>query len=150
MLAKSSPLEQRKKDFPMFYNELMPSLVDFISKIGIAPSHEVLTQTPQYAPFVESALEEIAIVEADDRTWLLVRIGYFIGEYFAQKFGGFWHVNEIFESRYFGRYVVGKFSLGGNSASMIDPFEIAQVFVDSPAPRKLTALLSEVETEIET
>lgn len=141
-------LESRKAGFQAFYNELMPSLVDFISKIGINPAHEVLNQAEKYVPFVEQALQEMAIADQADRIWLLTRVGYFFGEYFVQKYAGCWYVNELQGSRYFGRYVVGKFMKTNNLATMIDPFELAQVYVDSSTPRKFTALLSEVEAEL--
>jgi hypothetical protein len=35
-------LDKRKEDFPAFYEQLIPSLVDFVGKMGISPAHEVL------------------------------------------------------------------------------------------------------------
>ena len=141
-------IEQRKAAFQGFYAELMPALVDFIGRIGINPAHHVLNQAKQYAAYVEQALQDMSVTNDEDRTWLLTRVGYYVGEYFAQKFGGAWYVNDIEGSRYFGRYVVGKFEKTGNLAAMIDPFEIAQAYVDNAVPRKLTTLLSEVESEL--
>ena len=141
-------LEQRKKGFEDFFNELMPALVDFIEKIGINPAHQVLNQAEKYVPFVEASLRDIVVADKGDRVWLLTRVGYFIGEYFSQKYGGCWYVNDICDSRYFARYVVGKFSKTNNMATMIDPFEIAQVYVDTPVPREMTVVLAEVDAQI--
>lgn len=67
----------------------MPALVEFIDGIGIKPAHAVLTQAGQYVPHVERALRELTVTEAD-RAWLLSRMMYVIGEYFAQQHGGCW------------------------------------------------------------
>ena len=148
MPHQSILIERRKADFPDFYNELIPSLVDFVGKLGISPSHQVLIHAPQCASFIDDALRDMIISNEEDRNFLLVRSAYFIGEYFAQKFSGSWHANAISGSRFFGRYVVGKFSKIQNTASMIDPFEIAQFYIDSAAPRRLVELLAEVEKEL--
>jgi hypothetical protein len=141
-------LHKRKAGFEEFYRNLIPALVDFIDKIGIEPAHQVLKQAVQYAPHVGRALERMEVAGEEDRTWLLARLGYFIGEYFAQQHGGCWYVNELAGSRYFGRYVVGRFAGFGNAGLMIDPFHVAHAYVDSPVPRQLEKLLAEVEAEL--
>lgn len=141
-------LEKRKAGFDEFYQSLMPTLVDFAGRMGINPGHEVLKNATQFAPYLDNALQNMAVADDRDRVWLLTRMGYFIGEYFAQKYGGCWYVNEISGSRYFGRYVVGQFVSLGNAALMLDPFEVAQVYIDSPIPRQLDSLLKEVDVEL--
>jgi hypothetical protein len=141
-------LEKRKAGFEEFYRALIPSLVEFVGKMGISPAHEVLKHAVQFAPNLDHALKNMAIADDQDRSWLILRMGYFIGEYFAQKHGGGWYVNEIQGSRYFARYVVGQFSRLGSAALMIDPFQIAQSYVDSPVPRRLEELLAEVDAEL--
>lgn len=141
-------LEKRKAGFDEFYEGLIPTLVDFVGKLGINPAHEVLKNAVQFAPYLDRALKNIDIVDDQDRVWLLTRMGYFIGEYFVQKFSGSWFVNGISGSRYFGRYVVGQFASLGNATVMLDPFEVAQVFVERPVPRQLDELLTEVEREL--
>ena len=137
-------IESRKADFGQFYQELLPALVEFIDGIGIKPAHTVLTQADQYLPYLELALREMTVAE-DDRSWLLTRMMYFIGEYFAQKHGGCWYVNDIAGSRFSGRYVVGKFAGFSDKNLMVDPAEVAQAYVDTAVPRQLSPLLSEVE-----
>jgi hypothetical protein len=141
-------LEKRKAGFEEFYQALIPSLVEFVGKMGISPAHEVLKHAVQFAPDLDRALQDMAVESDKDRSWLIIRMGYFVGEYFVQKYGGCWYVNEIQGSRYFARYVVGQFSKLGNAALMIDPFQVAQSYVDSPTPRKLERILVEVDAEL--
>lgn len=141
-------LTKRKSEFENFYKELIPVLVEFIELMGIKPAHEVLNHAEKYVPYLGQALENMAVADRDDRNWLLARMAYFLGEYFAQKYRGSWYVNEVYESRFFARYVVGQFEKISNQALMIDPFEIAQAYVDHVVPRKLEALILEVEAEI--
>ena len=135
----------RQTTFEHFHAELAPVLVDFIDALGIEPPQEVLTQAGHYLPYVEKALAEMAIADADDRSWLLVRMMYFVGEYFAQQYGGYWYVEETPGTRLFGRCVVGKFRSLPGPAIMIDPYEIASAYVDLPCPRVLADLLADVE-----
>jgi hypothetical protein len=141
-------LEKRKAGFEQFYNELMPMLVDFIGKLGVNPAHEVLRHADQFVQYLNQALRSMAVTNDEDRGWLLTRMGYFIGEYFVQKYGGCWFVNEIQGSRYFGRYVVGRFARLNDSIPMLDPFLVAQTYVDTPIPRHLEKLLAEVDAEL--
>jgi hypothetical protein len=141
-------LESRKAGFDAFYKELIPVLVDFVGKMGIGPAHEVLNNAVQFAPYLDKALGNLAIEDEQDRIWLLTRLGYFIGEYFCQKYKGCWYVNEIQGSRYFGRYVVGQFAGLSNAALMLDPFHIAQAYVEEQTPRHLDKLLTEVDAEL--
>jgi hypothetical protein len=134
--------------FDHFHAELAPVLIDFIDALGIEPAHEVLTQAVDYLPYVERALSEMAIADEDDRTWLLVRMMYFIGEYFAQRYGGHWYVDQAPGSRMFGRCVVGKFGKLANGALAVDPFEIASAYVDLPCPRPLTGLVADVASAL--
>jgi hypothetical protein len=141
-------LKQRKENFTQFYEELIPSLADFVEKMGIFPGHVVLKQAVDCAPFLSRALEHMEISSQEDRLFLLSRVGYFVGEYFAQKYGGAWYVNEIEGSRYYARYVVGKFWQAVNPNVMVDPFLIAEDYVQQSVPRNLQALLVETETEL--
>lgn len=87
-------LDRRKRDFPVFYEQLIPSLVDFVSKMGINPAHEVLNNAPMFVPLLSTALRNLDVIDEEDKAWLLARLGYFIGEYFTQKYSGAWYPNE--------------------------------------------------------
>jgi hypothetical protein len=143
----ATPVEHQAK-FDHFHAELAPVLIDFIDALGIEPAHEVLRQAGDYLPYVERALAEMAIADADDRNWLLVRMMYFIGEYFAQQYGGYWYVNQSADPHLVGRCVVGKFSHFANGALMVDPFDIASAYVDLPCPRPLGMLVAAVESAL--
>ena len=144
-LQAATPVERQAR-FDNFYGELAPVLIDFIDALGIEPAKEVLNQAGDYLPYVEKALAEMAIADDEDRVWLLVRMMYFIGEYFAQQYGGYWFVNETPGSRFFGRCVVGKFRSFPSPSIMVDPYEIASAYVDLPCPRVLADLIADVET----
>ncbi|WP_155739124.1 hypothetical protein [Ralstonia solanacearum] len=142
------PLENRKSGFDGFLNELMPVLVDFVGKLGIHPADGVLKHAVQFVPYLSQALQTMLVTDDQDRTWLLTRMGYFVGEYFVQKYGGSWYVNDVRGSRYFGRYVVGRFVSPHGQMSMLDPFLVAQAYVDTSVPRQLERILEEVEAEL--
>jgi len=80
---------------------------------------------------------------------ILVKVGYYIGDYFAQKYGGHWFVNDIQESRFFARYVVGKFIAPVRENAMIDTFDAAQAYADTAPPRVLDDKRKEIESELE-
>lgn len=141
-------LDRRKRDFPAFYEQLIPSLVDFVSKMGINPAHEVLNNAPRFVPLLSTALRNLDVVDEEDKAWLLARLGYFIGEYFTQKYSGAWYPNENPASRYFARYVVGKFSIASQRELNLDPFMIAEAYISIPMPRALEPLLQEAEQEL--
>jgi hypothetical protein len=143
----ANPVE-RQASLDHFYAEMAPVLVDFIDALGIEPPEEVLTQAGHYLPFVDKALAEMAIADADDRSWLLLRVMYFVGEYFAQQYGGHWYVDDTPGSRHFGSCVVGQFSQYAKGEPAVDPFEIATAYVDGPSPRRLTPLVAAVEAGI--
>lgn len=145
---QAAPPVDRQASFDHFHAELAPVLVDFIDALGIEPPQQVLTQAGHYLPFVDKALADMAIADAEDRSWLLVRMMYFIGEYFAQQYGGHWYVEETPGARLFGRCVVGKFSKSAGGELVIDPFEIATAYVDGPFPRRLMPLVAAVESGI--
>jgi hypothetical protein len=87
-------------------------------------------------------------IEPSDRISLLSRLGYFIGEYLVQRLNGNWFLNELPDSRYFSRYVVGYFARASNPKAMVDPFEVGNAFIAEPPGRSLSNLLSSVEKEI--
>jgi hypothetical protein len=143
-LENTQLLHRRQQDFSAFYAELLPCLVDFVGKMGIQPSHEVLNHAVQLEPFMSQATAGFFIENEDDRTWFVARMGYYIGEYFVQKYAGCWYVNEIPNSRYFARFVVGKFNIPSERALMLDPFEVAAAYVSEPPPRALGNLLKRI------
>ena len=146
-LHAATPVE-RQASFDRFYADLAPVLIDFIDALGIEPAPDVLRQAGAYLPYVERALKDMEIADEDDRSWLVARMMYFIGEYFAQQYGGHWYVNETAGSPFFGRCMVGKFVRIANSGFVVDPYAIALDYVNAPCPRPLSILVAQVESGI--
>ena len=88
-------LEKRRSGFDEFYGQLMPALVGFMKGLGIEPAHEVLKQAEAFLPKVSETLEPMKVEGPEDRTWLIARLGYFVGEYCVQKYSGCWFVNDV-------------------------------------------------------
>ncbi len=140
-------LGHRKTQFDSFLEERMSVLTDFIERLELPNSPMVLVEADIFLPAISQYMESQQI-DAEDRTWILTRIGYFIGEWLVQRRGGCWFLNEVPDTRYFLRYVVGKFTGLSNQNGIIDPFSIAEMFVDSPCPRSLINVLADVDSEL--
>lgn len=144
---ESTLLARRKTQFDDFYQEMMPVLVYFIQRLGQEQAHTVLNEASRFLGVVDDMFKS-APISAEDRSWVVTRIMYFVGEYFVQKFGGHWFVNDIPGSRFFARYVVGGFGSKAIPNGQIDPLEVATAYADSPIPRDLIGLIASVEREL--
>lgn len=136
-------IEARKAKFDQFYRELISALVEFVDRLGISPAHLVLKEAESYVPYMAEATRDLRSDDDKDRIWFIARVGYFIGEYLCQKLQGCWFVEDEPGSTHFARYVVGRFS-SDPRVGVVDPFELAQRYVDTEPPRDLAKLLSEV------
>jgi hypothetical protein len=92
---------------------------------------------------------KIQIVDPEDRIWILTRIGYFLGEYLNQVYGGLWFVDEDVESPYFLQYVIGSFLRLPNPRVRLAPFALAALYVEEPPGRSLIGLVDRVAAELE-
>jgi hypothetical protein len=135
--------------FDSFLEERMPVLTDFVERLKLPTPHMVVADPERYIPGIEEFMRN-QVVEPESRIWILARMAYYIGEVLIQRFSGAWLLNEIPDSRYFLRYVVGEFSRSKNPSSMVDPFQVASYYVDQPPGRSLRALLDEVSEELRT
>lgn len=140
-------IEHRRKGFNTFLEERMPVLTDFMQRLELPDPALVLVEADRYLPALDQWLKD-QIVDPSDRIWILTRLGYFVGEYFVQRFGGYWFLNEVVDSRYFGCYVVGRFAGVSNVNAMVDPFTVANACVAEPPGRSLSTLLTVVEKEL--
>lgn len=140
---------KRLERLPMFLEERMPVLADFAERLELPRPTMIVADPHAYVPAVGAFMRDQTI-SADDRAWILTRLGYLLGELLIQRLGGHWFLNEIPDSRYFLRYVVGRFTRAKNLNAMVDPFEVADQFLRQPPGRDLTALADEVEREIRT
>ncbi len=139
-------LEKMKTAFPAFLHERMPVLTEFFTDLGVSNPALVLIDAKSYIEPLESFLKDQTI-NLESRTWIVTRVGYFLGEYFVQEYTGDWYLNENIQSRNYLRYVVGHFD-GFNEAISIDPFEIAIAYIDSNAPRSIIQFIEEVSREL--
>lgn len=145
--SERAELERRKGSFDRFFEELMPVLTEFMRLLQLPDAPMVLVEARRFLPSVDLWMKD-QVIEAADKTWLHTRLGYFIGELLVQRFGGCWFVNEIPDSRYFARYVVGRFSHPLNPNAMVDPFDVANSYLSQPPSRNLSTILAQVEAEL--
>ena len=140
-------LEKRNAGLEAFLIERMPVLTDFMERLNVGDPALVLVEAERYLPSLDKWLKDQCI-DSSDRVWLLTRLGYFIGEYLVQRLGGCWLLNDVPDSKTFGRYVVGRFVKVSNGNAMVDPFAVADECIGNPPGRSLISLLSSVEIAI--
>src|SRR5580658_8386424 len=99
--------ERRRLHFAAFFDERVAVLEDFVKRLGVADSPLEPIEIEQYLPAIDAFMKS-QVVPSEDRVWILTRLGYFIGELLVQRFAGSWFLNEIPDSQYFLRYVVGR------------------------------------------
>ncbi|MBC3300068.1 hypothetical protein H0Z09_02925 [Pseudomonas sp. SWRI18] len=143
--TKDMLLARRVAEFPAFRSERLPVLHKFCESLGFDQPHEVLLEPKKILFQLDSRFQNADINE-EDQVWFVTRIGYYIGEYLTSLFGGYWLLDEDLSSSSFARYVVGDFSTAGVKINIVDPFEIAQRYATTPAPRFLR---QEIETALD-
>jgi hypothetical protein len=139
--------DRRRSGFDRFLNERMPVLADFAEALDLNNPPMFVADPGLYLPSIDAFMRD-QVVQSDDRVWVLTRLGYFIGELLVQRLGGCWFLNEIPDSRYFLRYVVGQFSAVGNRNAMIDPFQVAEALLVGLPGSRLSDIIGEVEAEL--
>lgn len=140
----SIDIEEHKERFKAFREERMPVLHDFSKKLGFKNPHEILINPFAFLEPISNWLSEQDISD-DAKNWIIVRIGYFIGELFVEKHGGCWSVCEAPSSRYYGHYVIGEFSSFNNPNALFAPMEAAFELANLPKGRSLSAVVNEIE-----
>lgn len=141
-------LNRRLAQFDEFFDELVPVLVEFIRLLELPDPHRVMTDAADYLPAVDLWVQR-QVLKTDDEVWLLVRLTYFIGEYYIQRFGGIWFVQEDPKSPLFARYVVGGFTGLSRPNISFDPYDVAAVCLAEPPGRSLIEVLAGVDKELE-
>ena len=144
---ESELIEKRKASIEIFLSEMYPVLVGFLKDLDAVNPHLVLQDPALFLDFLDEWLLQQDIT-SKNRVWIHARLNYYIGEYFVQKYSGEWLVNEIPDSMFFGRYVIGKLENTNNPNSMIDPFEISKFYLDNHPRISLTDTLREAELEL--
>lgn len=139
-------LSKLKNDYAVFINDAYSILSDFAIRLNLQEPYFIIRNPDNYIKSISVFLEN-QIIKSDDLPWIVTRIGFFIGEYLNCKLGGCWYVNEWPDTRYFLRYVVGRFSKAKRKTAMIDPFEAAHGFLKQPIKRDFLKFVLEIEKE---
>lgn len=137
-------IELQKEKFGQFTKERLPVLHAFSQGLGFSNSHEILNNPKSFLSSIDEWLAQQEI-EEENKVWLATRIGYFIGEYFIEKYDGCWSVCEASDSRYYGYFVVGEFSGFNNTAALFDPMGAAFELTSTPKGRSLVGIIKEIE-----
>lgn len=142
-------IDRRRARLDKFIYERMPVLTEFIGLLGLPEPPRVLLEAEKYLPEIDLWIKTEKISD-QVREWVILRVGYYIGEYLIQRHGGYWFLNEQPDTRTFGRYVVGGFTRDAKPGAAVEPFDVAADYVDQPPGRSLTAMLNMVEEEMRT
>lgn len=145
-------IAERKANLDNFIKDSYPVIVDLAERFNFPNPNRVLQDNDHMSYFL-GAIDDFMRHEEVDKethTWITVRLGYVLGEFFIQKYSGYWGVNENTDSPQFGHYVVFAISPSNeHKAYPIDPFVIADTFVSQDPERDLVALIDKVEQIIE-
>ena len=140
-------LDRRRARIDAFLAERMPVLCEFAQRLELCDPPMIVADPDRFLPSIDAYMRN-QVVTPEDRVWILTRLGYLIGEVLIQRLSGSWFLNEIPDSRYFLRYVVGRFAGAPNPAAMVDPFQAAEVYLSQPPGRSLSAIVKEAEDEL--
>lgn len=140
-------IHYRRKEFAGFVSESVPVLIHFLSCLGMLNPEEVKNNAERFVVPLDLWMKEQPILE-EDRIWILTRMGYFIGEYLNQRYGGVWMLEEDVDSPYFSQYVVGEFKNLPILNSRVSPFSLANNYVGEPPGRSLVNKLEFVREEL--
>lgn len=145
--AEHEILDKRRREFGGFVSEIAPVLSDFAERLGLANPGAIVTNPKAFLEDIDKFMRDQSITE-EDRIWIIARLAYFIGQIFIQRFGGEWLLNERTDSRFFLRYVVGRFPMITNPEVTVDPLTVASDFLVLPPGRSLERIILEATEEI--
>lgn len=143
MTVDETLLSSLRAELPEFAAQSQPVLKDFFGRLDLLALFDA-SAASALSPLDHWLRDQR--IEEEDRVWLLTRIGYFIGEYIIQRFGGRWVLCEDSQRRSYARFVIGDIS--GAPGYLIDAFEAASYLCSQPPPRRLAAIVTEIETEL--
>jgi hypothetical protein len=139
--------DRRRASFEAFLTERMPVLSDFARRLELRDPLMIVADPERFLPSIDAYMRD-QVVAPEDRAWILARLGYLIGELLVLRLSGCWFLNEVPDSRYFLRYVVGRFASASNPAATVDPFGVAEFYLSQPPGRSLPAIVRQVEDEL--
>ncbi len=140
-------IEKRKQNLDSFVNQGYDIIVDFAGMLQLEKPFEVLKDPAAIERMINVIHDLIKdeLIEDEDRIWLMTGVGYTMGESLIQRYQGYWNVNENESSDQYGRFVVFATAPAGDKHYPIDILEAAKELIDTPAPRDLKKLLTEIE-----
>lgn len=144
-------VEKRKKEIENFITESFYINVDFAKRLGLQNPALILQDFETLKNFIFTTVNDFIKsqeINNEERNWIIVRISYVLGEYFHQKYQGYWDVNENIDSVQYGHYVVYVHSPTTKKTYPIDVFLAAKDFIDQKPDRNLIKLIEEIEAEI--
>jgi hypothetical protein len=144
-------IERRRSELDKFVEESFSVIIDFADRLGINNPHEILMDFDVLKKFMFVTVNDFMktqTVNPDDRVWIITRMGYLMGEYFKEKYSGYWTVNDNQNSNQYGKYVVFAKSPTLDAQYPVDAFGVAVEFVDQTGERDLIHLITEIEDTI--
>ncbi len=144
---ENATLNRRLAGLDQFFQESVPVLTDFVQRLELPEPNMVFREADRYIAPIDEWMKD-QVIHPEDRIWILTRIGYFIGEFLVQRFGGYWLVDEDPDSPYFLHYVVGRFSRSPQPHMKVSPFALADYFVSEPPGRSLLSVIHRIEEEL--
>jgi hypothetical protein len=127
--------ERRKAMLDEFVSESMPVMADFAERLGLPEPTMIVNDPESYLPAIDAFMRN-QVVKPDDRVWIITRLMYIVGEVLIQRLGGIWLLNDIPDSKFFLKYVVGDFSGIKRAGSQADAGAVAHRYVMSDPPRR--------------
>lgn len=140
-------LEKRKEQFHNIHHQRVEILVEFLIDLGFEKPSTVMFNAAAFL-YPLSDWMKTQTVSLENRNKVMLRFAYFIGEYLLQHYRGDWYINELIQSKNFAKVVVGKFD-GFRVGVSIDPFAVAEEYVDATPGRDLAVLLQTICKEME-
>lgn len=141
-------IEQRKAGLDQFIAESHPVIVDFAERLEHPNPSTVLSDDKEMSYLIGMIHEFMSeeLVDEETHNWITTRIGYTLGEYFIQKYSGYWQVNQNANSPQYGHYAVFATSPRDEyKVYPIDTFEAAHEYVSQEPERDLISLIEEIE-----
>lgn len=139
-------LEAGEKRFAAMMSERGPILVNFAQALDLPNPYEIMLDPESYIAGVDSFVQDQEISK-EDWTWIVARIGYFIGEVLNERLNGRWFLNDLPDTPLFLRCVIGHFENAKENQARVDPFEAAVRFLKQPPKRYLSQFLEQLEHE---
>jgi len=144
---ETATLRDRRKNFHAFMEVIHSATEEFIRLVRVSDPEPYIQDLEKFLPVLENWLrdEDLNRLSEDDRLWLQVRIGYIVGELLLKRFDAIWMVCDDPNSKFFLRFVLGYFQRGVKKGLILDPIEAGGVYLESPPPRSLLAVLDSIE-----